>query len=245
MAFSNWMYAIFVAPTRKNFPMSVLIIEDEPKVAAFIEKGLNELGFYTSVAFNGTEGLEKAKKNPFEVILLDVNLPDVNGFEICQAVRDQGLDVRILMLTAFGSLQDKVNGFDAGADDYLVKPFEFAELVARIKALKKRGSLDKKHHTILKAKDLEMDLHLKKVTRSGNSVDLTAKEFQLLEYLMLNKGRVVSKAEIARTVWDIHFETGTNVIEVYINFLRKKIDKNYDDKLLQTKVGMGYVLNDV
>jgi DNA-binding response OmpR family regulator len=148
------------------------------------------------------------------------------------------------MLTALGATDDKVSGFDAGADDYLVKPFEFVELIARVKALLKRSNLDPNSSIVLKVNDLEMDLVKKRVSRAGKNVELTAKEFALLEFMLRNKGRVLSKAEIASKVWDINFDTGTNVIEVYVNFLRKKIDKDYSEKLIQTKVGMGYVLKD-
>lgn len=224
--------------------MAVLIVEDEPKVSAFIQKGLLEYGFESEVIGDGKLAIERLQNGTFDLVLLDVNLPGKNGMEVCAELRSFNTTVPVLMLTALGSTDDKVSGFDAGADDYLVKPFEFVELIARVKALLKRSNLDPNSSIVLKVSDLEMDLVKKRVSRAGKNVELTAKEFALLEFMLRNKGRVLSKAEIASKVWDINFDTGTNVIEVYVNFLRKKIDKDYSEKLIQTKVGMGYVLKD-
>jgi two-component system, OmpR family, copper resistance phosphate regulon response regulator CusR len=222
--------------------MKVIIIEDELKVAAFIQRGLMEYGFDSDIAYDGLSALDKLKGDMFDFVLLDVNLPLMGGFQVCHEIRKFNTSIPILMLTALGSTDDKVSGFDAGADDYLVKPFEFVELIARIKALLKRSQTPSKTETILQVGDLELDISRKSVRRAGGNIELTAKEFMLLEFMMRNQGRVLSKAEIASKVWDIHFDTGTNVIEVYVNFLRKKIDRDYDQKLIQTKVGMGYVL---
>jgi DNA-binding response OmpR family regulator len=224
--------------------MAVLIVEDEPKVSAFIQKGLLEYGFESEVIGDGKLAIERLQNGTFDLVLLDVNLPSKNGVEVCTELRSFNTTVPVLMLTALGATDDKVSGFDAGADDYLVKPFEFVELIARVKALLKRSNLDPNSSIVLKVNDLEMDLVKKRVSRAGKNVELTAKEFALLEFMLRNKGRVLSKAEIASKVWDINFDTGTNVIEVYVNFLRKKIDKDYSEKLIQTKVGMGYVLKD-
>jgi len=222
--------------------MKVLVVEDEPKVAAFIKMGLEEQAWEVEIAYDGAVGLSLAIQKTFEIIVLDINLPLMNGFEVCRQIRSVNQAVPILMLTALGATDDKVAGFDAGADDYLVKPFEFKELVARIKALHKRSLESTRHAVILKLADLEVNTDEKTVRRNGIKIDLTAKEFLLLAFLLRNKGRVVSRSDIAEKVWDISFDTGTNVIDVYINFLRKKIDKDYSPKLIHTVIGMGYML---
>jgi two-component system copper resistance phosphate regulon response regulator CusR len=180
----------------------------------------------------------------YDAIILDINLPKLNGLEICRQVRNQGIKTPILMLSALGTTDDKVTGFDLGTDDYLVKPFEFRELLARIRSLIKRRHTEKTLKASLKIADLELNVDSKIVKRGGKKIELTAKEFLLLEYLMLNKGKVISKPEIAEKIWQIKFDSGTNVIEVYINFLRKKIDKDYPKKLIHTHIGMGYVLKE-
>lgn len=223
--------------------MKILVVEDEPKVASFIKRGLDENGYEAVVAYDGVIGLRMLRQEEFKLIILDVNMPGKNGFEVAREIRSFNRSIPILMLTALGSTDDKVEGFDSGADDYLVKPFEFVELLARIRALSKRSQMEDMSRIIAVA-DLEMNLDTKTVKRSGAEVHLTAKEFSLLEFMMRNKGRVVSKAEIASKVWDVNFETGTNVIEVYVNFLRKKIDRDTENKLIQTKIGMGYILRD-
>jgi two-component system, OmpR family, copper resistance phosphate regulon response regulator CusR len=223
--------------------MHFLIIEDEPKVASFIKKGLEELSYTTDVAYEGPLGLKMATSNKYDAIILDINLPIINGFEVCRGIREENINTPILMLTALGATDDKLEGFDAGADDYLVKPFEFKELVARIKALTKRHTgAENSAVTFLKVADLEMNLETKIVRRAGKKIDLTAKEFSLLEFLLRNKGKSVSRAAIAEKVWDVTFDTGTNVIDVYVNFLRKKIDKDFKPRLIHTQVGMGYIL---
>lgn len=225
--------------------MRILVVEDEAKVAAFIKKGLEEQEFEVEVAFDGAIGKRLALHNIYDVIIMDVNMPQINGFELVKIIRQEGITTPILMLTAFGTTDDKITGFDAGADDYLVKPFEFRELLARIKSLHKRTG----ENTVHKGKklvilDLELDLDEKSVKRAGKKIDLTAKEFALLEYFLRNKGKVISRVEIAEKVWDLKFDTGTNVIDVYINFLRKKIDKDFDKKLIHTMVGMGYIMKE-
>lgn len=223
--------------------MKILIVEDEPKVAAFIQLGLEENNYTAKVASDGEEGKKMALSQIFDLIILDVNLPKINGIELCRILRENNIKTPILMLTALGSTDDKVTGFESGADDYLVKPFEFRELLVRVKALLKRSS-PLLSETILRIDDLELNTESKIVKRGDKKIDLTAKEFALLEYLLRNKDRVVSRKEIADKVWDIHFDTGTNVIDVYVNFLRKKIDKDFDKKIIQTQVGMGYVIRE-
>lgn len=224
--------------------MNILIVEDEQKVAAFIKKGLEVHGFEVEVAFDGQIGLRKGQSHSYDLIILDVNLPIINGFEVCKQLRESNIKTPILMLTALGTTKDKVMGFDLGADDYLVKPFEFEELLARVKALIKRARAAPLLETTLKVADLELNSESKVVTRNGKPIELTAKEFLLLEYLMRNKGKVLSRADIAEKIWDISFDTGTNVIDLYIFYLRKKIDKDFTPKLIHTQVGMGYVLKE-
>lgn len=223
----------------------ILIVEDHVKMADSISKGLMENGFVTDVAYDGFIGKRLSDSNIYNLIILDINLPLLNGYELCTEIRKKDSQVPIIMLTALGSTEDKLLGFEKGADDYIVKPFEFRELLARIKALLKRMPENKKNQTILRVADLEMDTESKTVKRGDNQIDLTAKEFSLLEYLVRNTGKVISKADIADKIWNINFDTGTNVIEVYVNFLRKKIDKNYPVKLIHTQIGMGYVLKEI
>jgi DNA-binding response OmpR family regulator len=222
----------------------ILIVEDHVKMADSISKGLEENGFVTDVAYDGFIGKRFADTNDYNLIILDINLPLLNGYELCAEIRKKDPDVPVIMLTAMGSTEDKLMGFDRGADDYIVKPFEFRELLARIKALLKRMPDSRRKQTILRVSDLEMDTESKVVKRGNEVIELTAKEFSLLEYLVRNTGKVISKADIAEKIWNINFDTGTNVIEVYVNFLRKKIDKNYPVKLIHTQIGMGYVLKD-
>ncbi|WP_028981145.1 response regulator transcription factor [Sporocytophaga myxococcoides] len=222
--------------------MKILLVEDEIKVASFIKKGLEEQLHEVTVAYDGYTGKQMALSNPYELFILDINLPQINGIQLCKDLRAVNIQAPILLLTALGTTENKVTGLDAGADDYLVKPFEFPELLARLRALSRRTTLQNSPGTKYKIADLEMDTDTKTVIRSGKKIDLTAKEFSLLEYLLKNKGRVISRVDIAEKVWEISFDTGTNVIDVYINFLRKKIDKDFSPKLIHTLVGMGYVL---
>ncbi len=227
-----------------TIPMKVLIVEDEPKLAAFVKRGLEAEAFEAQVAYDGLIGQKMALNDSFDVIILDVNLPYVNGFDLVKKIRNEGINTPVLMLTALGELEDKVTGLDSGADDYLVKPFEFRELLARLRSLHRRSQAGPMTQHVLQVADLELDLEEKVARRGGKRIDLTAKEFSLLEYLMRNRGRVVSRVDIAEKVWDLHFDTGTNTIEVYINFLRKKVDKDFSQRLIHTVIGMGYVLRE-
>jgi DNA-binding response OmpR family regulator len=222
----------------------ILIIEDEKKVASFICKGLGEEGFETDIAYDGLIGKKKALSYKYDLIILDLNIPHINGFEVCKEIRNQDALTPILMLTALGTTKDKLEGFDAGADDYLLKPFEFKELLARIKVFLKRTSHTILQNNSLKIADLEMDLETKMVMRSGKNINLTSKEYQLLEFLLRNKNKIISRVEIAEKVWNINFDTGTNIIDVYINFLRNKVDKEFSNKLIHTKIGMGFILKE-
>jgi two-component system copper resistance phosphate regulon response regulator CusR len=220
----------------------ILVVEDEPKVASFVKLGLEENGFSCEIAYDGSIGKRMFDTGNYDLVILDINLPYKNGIELCKEIRSNNQIIPVIMLTALGATEDKISGFDVGADDYLVKPFEFRELIARIRSLLKRISKAEPGGNILSFLDLEMNLNTYEVTRSGKKIDLTQKEFTLLEFLLRNKGRVVSRIEIAEKVWDITFDTGTNVIDVYVNFLRKKIDKNFSQKLIHTQTGVGYIL---
>ncbi len=223
--------------------MKILLIEDEPKTLQSLRQGLEENGFEVDIAYDGHIGKHLARKNQYQIIVTDIIMPGINGLELCKQLREEGVTTPILMLTAMGSIQEKLMGFDAGADDYLVKPFDFLELLARIKVLSKRNQIPLPNNSnILSYSNLEMNLDAHLVTREGNKIDLTAREFALLEYLLRNQGKVISKADIAEKVWDSRFEMGTNVIEVFMTMLRKKVDKNYDTKLIHTQYGVGYVL---
>jgi two-component system, OmpR family, copper resistance phosphate regulon response regulator CusR len=224
---------------------SILVVEDETKVAWSIKRGLEDNYYSVELAFDGAIGKLMATSNAYNAIILDINLPKINGFDLCKEIRATNAKIPILMLTALGSLQNKENGFNAGADDYLVKPFEFKELLLRLRALLKRSSIDASGTAhVLKIADLEVNMDSKIVTRAGETISLTAKEFQLLEYFLKNKGRIISKVDLAEKLWNHTFDTGTNVIEVYVNFLRKKIDKNHSPKLIHTHIGMGYIMKE-
>jgi two-component system copper resistance phosphate regulon response regulator CusR len=222
----------------------ILLVEDEKKIAEALKTGMEEQGFYVMVAYDGAMGEKFFNNYDFDLVILDINLPDINGYTLSRIIRQKKKNIPILMLTALGTVEDKIEGFEAGADDYLVKPFAFKELLARIKSLLRRSMQGITPGNVLHLADLEMNLDSKEVTRGGNRISLTAKEFQLLEYLIRNKNKVVSRADIAGKVWDIGFDTGTNVIDVYINFLRKKIDKDYPVKLIHTQIGMGYIMKE-
>lgn len=222
--------------------MRILIIEDETKVVSFVKEGLEEHGFEVDFASEGLVGEKKIVENSFDLVILDIKLPDINGFELCKRIKEIKPEIPVLMLTALGTTDDKLSGFDSGTDDYLVKPFEFKELVARIRALLRRTSNISQTFNKLIVADLELDLKTKLAKRGDKTIELTAKEYALLEFLMKNVNSVVSRSEIAENVWDIGFDTGTNTIDVYINILRKKIDHGFETKLIQTKIGMGYML---
>jgi two-component system copper resistance phosphate regulon response regulator CusR len=222
--------------------MRLLLIEDEMKTSHYLKKGLEENGFEVDAALDGKTGRHLAFRNTYDVIVTDIILPGISGREITRALRDAKIQTPVLMLTALNETDDVVEGFDAGADDYLAKPFEFRELLARLRALAKRNRAQHPDSQVLEAADLKMWVDKKQVFRAGIPIELTAKEFNLLEYLLRNKGRVISKQELARHVWNIDFDTGTNMVEVYVNYLRRKMDRDFPVKLIQTQFGMGYVL---
>jgi DNA-binding response OmpR family regulator len=224
--------------------MKILIVEDEPKVASFIKKGLEEDHFDAEIAYDGLSADKLARQYRYDLFILDLIIPGISGLDLCKRLKSYSPDIPVLMLTALGTTDDKLLGFDAGADDYLVKPFEFRELLARVKVLVKKSGQTATSSNRLVFADLELDLDKKTATRAKTHIELTAKEFTLLEYFMRNSGRVLSRNDIAEKVWDVSFDFGTNVVDVYVNFLRKKIDKGYDRKLIHTKVGFGYIFGD-
>ena len=222
--------------------MNILVIEDEQRVAILIKKGLEEQSYSVELALDGEAGKKMALTKNYDLIITDIILPKINGIDLCRAIRKALPSMPIIMLTALGTTDDKVEGFDAGADDYLVKPFDFRELHARIKVLIKRNATDiKTNNEILCYADLMMNTKTKTIKRGATEIDLTPKESKLLEFMMMNPERVLSRSEISEKVWDTHFDTGTNFIDVYINYLRKKIDKDYPNKLIHTKSGMGFI----
>lgn len=228
-----------------NLSKKILVVEDDQRIAQNVSKGLSEKGFEVEIAFDGKIGLKMALNNNYDLILLDLNLPAMNGYEVCSQIRKKNLQVPIIMLTALGETEDKIEGFEQGADDYIVKPFDFRELLARVNVFMKRRSNDVEATSdILQVLDLTLNIDSKAVHRQGITIDLTPKEFLLLEHLIRNKNRVVSKDEIAEKIWSNSENQNLNVIEVYINFLRKKVDKDFDTKLIYTKTGMGYILKD-
>lgn len=224
--------------------MHILVVEDEPKVATFIKKSLEENNFSADLAYDGQVAERLILQYDYDLIILDVIIPHINGIELCRKIKAMKPSLPVLLLTALGTTDDKLTGFDAGADDYLVKPFEFRELLARIKAISKRSGGAAVPTSKLAVADLELDLEKKAAFRGGRYIQLTAKEFRLLEYFMRNKNRVLSRGELAADIWDIHFEMGTNVVDVYVNILRKKIDKGFDSKLIHTRFGMGYLFGE-
>ncbi|HQT91648.1 MAG TPA: response regulator transcription factor [Candidatus Kryptobacter bacterium] len=222
--------------------MRILVVEDEKKVASFIRKGLEEQSYVVETAFDGLEGERLALKNDYDAIILDVLLPKQDGIATCQKIRMKKIDTPVLILTALGETDDKVRGLDSGADDYLTKPFHFEELLARVRALLRRKSQDKS--TVLQARDLVLDPVTRRVERAGRQIRLTSREFALLEYLLRNKGQILSRANLAQHVWNVSFDMDSNVIDVYVKLLRQKIDKEFDTPLIHTMVGAGYVLRD-
>lgn len=224
--------------------MKILIVEDEPKVASFIKKGLEESQFEAEIAYDGLSADKLAGQYKYDLFILDIIIPGISGLDLCRKLKILDPDIPVLMLTALGTTDDKIMGFEAGADDYLVKPFEFRELLARVKVLLKKGSKPADTPNKLMAGDLELDLDKKVARRGGKPIDLTAREFSLLEYFMRNKGRVLSRNDIAEKVWDASFDFGTNIVDVYVNFLRKKIDKGHSKKLIHTRIGFGYIFGE-
>ncbi len=224
---------------------TILIVEDEKRVADLLKIGLEENGYQTMVAYDGAMGLRLFQSNSFQLVISDIILPKLDGFELCKEIRKVNERIPILMLTALGSADDKLEGFDAGADDYMVKTFDFRELNARVKVLLKRNA-----ETVVRPPeqityaDLSVNLNLREVTRNNIAIKLSPKEYNLLLYMLENAEKVITRVEIAEKVWNTHFDTGTNFIDVYINYLRKKIDKDFGKKLIHTKPGVGFILSD-
>lgn len=223
----------------------ILVVEDEERVAQLLRAGLEEAGYDVMVAYDGEMGARLFTSQDFSLVISDIILPRLSGIEMCKKIRHSNPHIPILMLTALGSTDDKLEGFDAGADDYMVKPFDFRELKARIKVLLKRGTehVEAKPDSLSYA-DLHIDLHRRDVSRGGVKIKLSPKEYNLLLYLAEHADQVVSRVEIADKVWNTHFDTGTNFIDVYINYLRKKIDRDFEPKLIHTKPGVGFILTD-
>ncbi|MBU4129113.1 response regulator transcription factor [bacterium] len=222
--------------------MRMLLVEDEKKIANFIERGLKEENYVVDVVYDGEKALFLAEINPYDLIVLDIMLPGKDGIAVCRELRSKKIDVPVLMLTAKDRLGDKVLGLDAGADDYLTKPFAFEEFLARVRALLRRERIDKT--TTLKVADLELDQLTHKVKRAGKEIILTSREYALLEYLMLNAHQVVTRTMISEHVWHEDFDSFTNVIDVYINYLRNKIDQGFKKQLIHTLRGRGYTLKE-
>lgn len=223
--------------------MRVLLIEDDPKIASFIKIGLESNDFVVDNAYDSVIGEKLALSKKYDVMILDVVIPGISGFELCKKIRNYNVFTPVIILTSLDSVEDKLTGFDCGADDYLVKPFSFQELLARIKALIRRNK-DIQITPSVKVLDLELNTLTKKVTRNNRQISLTATEYKILELFMNNKNKVLSRINIAENIWGYSFNSGTNVIDVHINSLRNKIDKDFDQKLIQTKKGFGYVLSD-
>ena len=221
--------------------MRILLIEDEPGLVSVIIRGLTEAGMQVSVAGDGQIGYEMAAKHEFDLIILDIMLPGMNGIQVCRALRNAGNNIPVIMLTALSSTENIITGLDSGADDYLVKPFKFAELEARIRSLVRRSKSIASTRNSVNIEGLEVDLLSKTVSRNGNPINLTATEYRLLEFFIKNQNIVLSRIQILEQVWDIDFNLGTNVVDVYINYLRKKIDHGYQTKLIHTIFGMGYI----
>ncbi|MGV3588759.1 MAG: response regulator transcription factor [Adhaeribacter sp.] len=223
--------------------MNILLVEDEPNVAAFIKKGLQEQGYEVEVAYDGTTGKMLASRNLYNLIILDIIMPGINGLDLCKAIRSYDKKTPVLMLTALGTTDDVVTGLDNGADDYIPKPFKFKELLARVRALTRRNA-GSEAAVNMSIADLELNLDTKTASRSGKEIILTAREFALLEYFMKNKGKVLSRLDLLENVWDFNMDLGSNVVDVYVNYLRNKIDKDFQPKLIQTVIGMGYSLKE-
>ena len=222
--------------------MKILIVEDEPKTGSYLRQGLSEAGYVVDLLANGVDGLHLALEGAHDLIVLDVMLPGIDGWQVLQELRRHGRETPVLFLTAKDHVEDRVKGLELGADDYLVKPFSFSELLARVRTILRRGKNNHVEATMLTVADLELDLLRRRVSRGGKRIDLTAKEFGLLELLMRRHGEVLPRSLIASQVWDMNFDSDTNVIDVAIRRLRAKMDDPFDPKLLQTVRGMGYVL---
>ena len=221
----------------------ILVIEDEVTLAEILKKQFEDSDYWVGIANDGYVGKQMAESNEFDLIVLDINLPLINGYDLCSELRNSKNNIPVIMLTALGTLENKLNGFSAGADDYLTKPFEFRELLARVNVLLKRTNLDETDN-ILTISTLSIDTEKKTVIRGTNRIDLTAREYMLLLFFVKNKGKLLSRDTIIKNVWDIDFDPGTNVLDVYINYLRRKIDRDYEPKLIHTKFGFGFYCND-
>lgn len=220
----------------------ILIVEDEVNIASFIKRGLQECGYEVSAAYDGEEAWQLIKQERYHLFMLDIIMPKIDGLQLCKMIRQNlGYSIPILMVTALGTTDDIVSGLDAGADDYISKPFSFAELQARIRALLRRRE-GAKVNQVLQCGDLTLDQVSRRATRNGETIDLTVKEYRLLEYFMNNQGIALSRLQLLREVWDKNFDTNTNIVDVYVNYLRAKIDKNHDRKLIRTVVGLGYMM---
>jgi two-component system copper resistance phosphate regulon response regulator CusR len=226
------------------FMFKIGLAEDDIKIASLIKAGLEEHQYDVTSIADGTEALIEFQANPYDLVILDIMMPGLNGIEVCRQLRINNKDLPILILTALGSIEDKVIGLNSGADDYLLKPFHFKELLARLEALLRRSHKNFAPKNQLSFADITIDTYSKTVERAGKQIELTAKEYTLLELFLKNPNRLLSRQYIAENAWDITFDTGTNVIDVYVNFLRKKIDKDFDKRLIHTKIGMGYILKE-
>lgn len=224
--------------------IKILVVEDEQRLADVIKKQLEEYGFLCDIAYDGYTGKQLVEKTRYNLIVLDINLPLINGYDLCKEIRKSDNNIPIIMLTAFGASDNKVTGFEAGADDYMVKPFDFRELLARINVFLRRTESHSTYPEKLKLADLEMDLNTKTVTRADKKIDLTAKESLLLETFLKNKDKLLTRDFIIENVWGIEFDPSTNIIDVYVNYLRKKVDKNFCPKLIHTKFGFGFYCSD-
>jgi DNA-binding response OmpR family regulator len=223
--------------------INILIVEDEQRLAEILKKQLEESGFRADVALDGYTGKMMAAKNCYNLIILDINLPLLNGYDLCREIRKTNKRIPVIMLTAFGTADNKIIGFDSGADDYVVKPFDFRELLARINVFLRRSEVREKDN-LIRIADLEIDTDSKTVSRSDRKIDLTAKEFALLEVFVRNRDKLLSREFIIEQVWGIDFDPSTNIIDVYVNYLRKKIDKDFEPKLIHTKFGFGFYFSD-
>jgi two-component system copper resistance phosphate regulon response regulator CusR len=225
--------------------MKILVVEDEPKTLSTLHRGLEESGFYVDTCNDGSSAIQMVLDHNYNVIVSDILMPQTNGFEFCKTIREHGVQVPVIFLTALGMIEDKLKGFEIGADDYIVKPFDFKELIARIHNANKKYRRTEENTHFLTYGDLSLELFSREVYRCGQKIDLTTKEFSLLELLIKKQGKILSRKEIIEKIWNISFDTGTNIVEVYVNYLRKKIDKGFEQKLIQTKVGKGYYLAEI
>jgi two-component system, OmpR family, copper resistance phosphate regulon response regulator CusR len=224
---------------------NILLVEDELRVSSFITRGLEEEQYSVTPAMNGAEAFDHLKRQDYDLIILDIMLPDMSGFDFCRQIRQTGItQTPVLMLTALGSTDNVVQGLDAGADDYLVKPFQFEELLARTRALLRRKNKPVEKAETLRIADLVLNLDTKSATRSGEEITLTSTEYRVLECLLLHKNKVLSRTDLLEKVWNIQFDMNTNIVDVYINYLRNKVDKKHTTKLIHTVIGMGYILKE-